>query len=156
VEDHQVRQFSPRKGGAADCLARPQGEARPADPERWRGQHQSLDLGRGGGGCACGRDRDRRRGPRPGGWTYPVVAAKRCKDVCIRIAEELRNQYLLGYSPENGAAEGRWRVLTVRTTRPEVRLSTRSGYFAPAPRNGSRGHGAGGAGGWAPRPPSPS
>ena len=68
-----------------------------------------------------------------GGWTYPVVAAKRCKDVCVRIAEELRNQYLLGYSPENAAADGRWRVLTVRTTRPGVRLSTRSGYFAPAP-----------------------
>ncbi len=68
-----------------------------------------------------------------GGWTYPVVAAKRCKDVCVRIAEELRNQYLLGYSPENGAADGRWRVLTVRTTRPGVQLSTRSGYFAPAP-----------------------
>ena len=65
-----------------------------------------------------------------GGWTYPIAAAKRCKEVCLLVADELRNQYLLGYYPTNKAADGRWRTITVKTTRPGVRLTTRSGYYA--------------------------
>jgi Ca-activated chloride channel family protein len=66
-----------------------------------------------------------------GGWTYPIVAAKRCKEVCVRVADELRNQYLLGYYPTNKTQDGRWRVITMKTTRPGVTLATRSGYYAP-------------------------
>ncbi|MBI2833000.1 MAG: VWA domain-containing protein [Acidobacteria bacterium] len=66
-----------------------------------------------------------------GGWTYPIVAAKRCKEVCLLVADELRNQYLLGYYPTNQARDGRWRAISVKTTRPGVRLATRSGYYAP-------------------------
>lgn len=65
-----------------------------------------------------------------GGWTYRIVAAKRCKRICIRVAEELRNQYLLGYVPSAGAPEGGWRMVTVRTSRPGVSLATRQGYYA--------------------------
>jgi VWFA-related protein len=68
-----------------------------------------------------------------GGWTYPIVAAKRCKEVCLLVADELRNQYLLGYYPTNEARDGRWRTLTVRTTRSGVTLAARAGYFAPTP-----------------------
>lgn len=66
-----------------------------------------------------------------GGWTYPVAAAKRCKEVCLLVAEELRNQYLFGYYPTNQEKDGRWRTITVRTTRPGVTLFTRTGYYAP-------------------------
>lgn len=65
-----------------------------------------------------------------GGWTYPIAAAKRCKEVCLRVAEELRHQYLLGYSATNHERDGRWRTIEVRTTRPGVTLATRSGYYA--------------------------
>ena len=65
-----------------------------------------------------------------GGWTYRIVAAKRCKQICIRVAEELRNQYLLGYAPSAGAPEGGWRMVTVRTSRPGVSLAMRQGYYA--------------------------
>jgi VWFA-related protein len=67
-----------------------------------------------------------------GGWTYPVTAAKRCKEVCIRVAEELRHQYLLGYQPGSQGEDGGWRSVEVRTTAPGVVLSTRSGYLAAA------------------------
>ncbi len=50
-----------------------------------------------------------------GGRTYPVVAAKRCKEVCLRVAEELRNQYPLGYSPPSPSGDGGWRTMEVRT-----------------------------------------
>lgn len=66
-----------------------------------------------------------------GGWTYPIVAAKRCKEICVRVAEELRNQYLFGYYPTNREKDGRWRTIAVRTTRPGVTLFTRAGYYAP-------------------------
>ena len=41
-----------------------------------------------------------------GGWPFPIAAAKRCREVCIRVAEELRKEYVLGYSPANCAADG--------------------------------------------------
>ncbi len=64
-----------------------------------------------------------------GGWTYPIVAAKRCKEVCLRVAEELHHQYLLGYSPAGRAEDAGWRSIEVRTTRPGVSLATRTGYY---------------------------
>lgn len=66
-----------------------------------------------------------------GGWTYPIVAAERCKEVCLRVADELRNQYLLGYYPANKTQDGRWRAITVRTARPGLTLTTRTGYYGP-------------------------
>ena len=66
-----------------------------------------------------------------GGWAYPIEAARRCKEVCLRVADELRHQYLLGYSPANLERDGRWREIVVRTPRAGVTLATRSGYFAP-------------------------
>lgn len=68
-----------------------------------------------------------------GGWTYPIVAARRCKEVCLRVAEELRDQYLLGYLPSDGARDGGWRTVVVRTSRPGVTLTTRAGYYAASP-----------------------
>lgn len=65
-----------------------------------------------------------------GGWTYPIAAAKRCKELCIRVAQELRHQYLLGYNPTPSADDGGWRTVEIRTSRPGVVLSTRSGYYA--------------------------
>jgi Ca-activated chloride channel family protein len=47
------------------------------------------------------------------------------------IAEELANQYALGYSPRNGRRDGAYRRVIVRVeTRPEVRTRTRTGYVA--------------------------
>ena len=65
-----------------------------------------------------------------GGWTYPIEASKRCTEICIRIADELRNQYLIGYYPTNRERDGRWRTIEVRTTRSGVTLMTRNGYYA--------------------------
>ena len=66
-----------------------------------------------------------------GGWTYPIQAAKRCKEVCLRIADELRNQYLLAYYPTNRDRDARWRTIRVGTSRPGVTLTTRAGYYGP-------------------------
>ncbi len=47
------------------------------------------------------------------------------------IADELDHQYALGYAPKNARADGRFRRVVVQVVaRPELRLRTRTGYFA--------------------------
>jgi Ca-activated chloride channel family protein len=47
------------------------------------------------------------------------------------IADELDHQYALGYAPKNGRPDGRFRRVVVQVVaRPELRLRTRTGYFA--------------------------
>jgi VWFA-related protein len=43
----------------------------------------------------------------------------------------LRNQYTLAYEPTNEKKDGKWRAIEVRLTRPELKVRTRQGYYAP-------------------------
>src|SRR5262249_20137051 len=47
------------------------------------------------------------------------------------IANELRHQYLLGYTPSRPivAGEDQWRTITVRVSRPDVSVRARDGYL---------------------------
>lgn len=51
------------------------------------------------------------------------------------IHSELRNQYLVGYTPTNNRSDGSWRKLTVRLDPPEgmpkLKVRAKQGYFAP-------------------------
>ncbi|MBI2956020.1 MAG: VWA domain-containing protein [Acidobacteria bacterium] len=47
------------------------------------------------------------------------------------IADELRSQYTLGYTPTNRAQDGRFRKIQVKVKRDGVRVQARSGYYAP-------------------------
>ena len=48
------------------------------------------------------------------------------------IANELRHQYLLGYTPSRPITTGeeQWRAITVRVDRSDVRVRARDGYLA--------------------------
>jgi Ca-activated chloride channel homolog len=46
------------------------------------------------------------------------------------IAEELANQYALGYAPKNSSLDGAYRKVVVRVTRADATPRTRTGYFA--------------------------
>jgi Ca-activated chloride channel family protein len=48
------------------------------------------------------------------------------------IANELRHQYLIGYTPSRpiGGGEEQWRTITVRVNRSDVRVRARDGYLA--------------------------
>ena len=47
-----------------------------------------------------------------------------------RIESDLRNYYLLGYTPTNPAFDGRFRSIEVKVRRPGVTVAARKGYFA--------------------------
>jgi Ca-activated chloride channel family protein len=48
-----------------------------------------------------------------------------------QIAEELSNQYTIGYSSRNPRRDGAWRRIAVRTDRQGVVARTKPGYFGP-------------------------
>jgi Ca-activated chloride channel family protein len=48
-----------------------------------------------------------------------------------QIADELANQYSLGYVSSNPRSDGAWRPIVVRLTRPDLAARTKRGYFAP-------------------------
>ena len=69
-----------------------------------------------------------------GGSTYPVRNLNDLPAVCARIGSELRNQYLLGYSPARPARDGKYRQIKVTVVppanTPELRANYRQGYYA--------------------------
>jgi hypothetical protein len=50
-----------------------------------------------------------------------------------RVAEELRQQYTLGFYPQN-AGDKTYRRLRVMTRHPDYRVRTRAGYLAANPK----------------------
>ncbi len=68
-----------------------------------------------------------------GGRHYPVHRLQDLPAVCERIANELRNQYLLGYAPGNAVRDGKFRQVKVMVSPPEgmpkLRTHHRQGYF---------------------------
>ena len=71
------------------------------------------------------------------------IARKGCEkadtelpDVAAKIGLELRNQYVLGYSPKNAAKDGKYRKVEVKLVKikelPPLRARYRPGYVAPA------------------------
>lgn len=70
-----------------------------------------------------------------GGRAFFPSSIYELEDICTKIAIELKNQYILGYSSTNEAKDGRWRKLQVKVNPPRglPRLSVRakSGYYAP-------------------------
>jgi VWFA-related protein len=47
-----------------------------------------------------------------------------------RVEDDLRNFYLLGYTPSNETYDGRFRTIDVRVNRPGLTVAARKGYFA--------------------------
>lgn len=47
-----------------------------------------------------------------------------------RVETDLRNYYLLGYTPANTKFDGKFRTIEVKVKRPGVNVSARKGYFA--------------------------
>ena len=49
------------------------------------------------------------------------------------LAADIHNRYLLTYTPSNQSVDGSWRTVSVATSRDDLTVRTRPGYFAPKP-----------------------
>jgi Ca-activated chloride channel family protein len=58
------------------------------------------------------------------------------QDIATRISAELRNQYVIGYTPSDVKHDGNWRKLKVRLLPPpglpQLTVHFRQGYYAPS------------------------
>jgi Ca-activated chloride channel family protein len=70
-----------------------------------------------------------------GGRLFQVLDTKDLTDIAERISEELRNEYVLGYTPTDHRRDGQWRKLKVRVNPPpglpQLTVHNREGYYAP-------------------------
>ena len=70
-----------------------------------------------------------------GGKAYFPNSVYELEDICTKIAIELKNLYILGYSSTNPSKDGRWRKIKVKLNAPKglptLSVRTKSGYFAP-------------------------
>ena len=61
-----------------------------------------------------------------------VIKVKKIRDTSAafrEIADELRTQYLLGYTPSNSRKDPGFRKITVRVTHGKYKVQARSGYY---------------------------
>jgi VWFA-related protein len=66
-----------------------------------------------------------------GGRTIEVRSEKNLERAFDQISEELRSQYTLGYYSTNTARDGSFRKVKVESTRKDVDVLSRRGYYAP-------------------------
>lgn len=72
-----------------------------------------------------------------GGRHYPIDNLNELPQISEQIGLELRNQYVLGYSPETLERDGKYRTIKLTLApppgMPPLRTYYRHGYYAPAP-----------------------
>jgi len=71
-----------------------------------------------------------------GGRHYPVDNINDLPDIAAKVGIELRNQYVLGYTPLNQQRDGKYRRVKVKLIQPRglppLRAFWRLGYYAPS------------------------
>jgi Ca-activated chloride channel homolog len=100
---------------------------------------QIYGIGIFGGGSTSeemsGPDLLRRMASMTGAHSYTINNLAEMVDVAEKIAIELRNEYVLGYSPKNTARDGKYRRVEVKLMKvaglPPLKAAFRTGYFAP-------------------------
>jgi Ca-activated chloride channel family protein len=70
-----------------------------------------------------------------GGKSYTVDDANQLPAIYSQIADELANQYTIGYTSKNAKRDGAWRRINVQVTRGGSTARTKLGYFAPKSRS---------------------
>jgi VWFA-related protein len=66
-----------------------------------------------------------------GGRLYKPLSFDALEATYAEVAEELRHQYALYYTPTNKTHDGGFRRVRVESTTPTYQMHTRVGYFAP-------------------------
>jgi len=71
-----------------------------------------------------------------GGRSFTIDNPNDLADVATKIGIELRNQYVLGYRPQNPGRDGKWRKIKVKLIPPKglppLKVFAKTGYYAPS------------------------
>jgi Ca-activated chloride channel family protein len=71
-----------------------------------------------------------------GGRLFRVDDIAEMSDIAEKISSELRNQYVIGFKPQNLTHDGKWRKVKVKVSPPEglppLTVHARTGYYAPS------------------------
>ena len=71
-----------------------------------------------------------------GGRSFTVDNPNDLADAATKIGTELRNQYVIGYRPQNRPKDGKWHKIKIRLMPPKglphLRAYAKQGYYAPA------------------------
>jgi Ca-activated chloride channel family protein len=71
-----------------------------------------------------------------GGRMFRVMDVGELGDIATRISAELRNEYVIGYTPSEMKRDGNWRKLKIRLVPPPglppLTVHNRQGYYAPS------------------------
>jgi VWFA-related protein len=92
-----------------------------AEPEEYFMQ----GMGYGGANAA------KRLADDTGGRVIAVRSEKSLEKAFDELTEELRSQYVLGYYPTNTKRDGNFRKIKVEVSKPDAKVLTRRGYYAP-------------------------
>jgi VWFA-related protein len=85
-----------------------------------------------------GGDRDMKKMTEETGGRVIEVGNKfeKLKEAFNQIANELRSQYSIGYTPTNAARDGGYRKVEIKADGKDFRVQARKGYYAPTARSG--------------------
>lgn len=91
--------------------------------------------GRGGGGYPQEPHVDGKKileqiSKETGGLLYEVSKKQAIDQIYDSIAEELRTQYNLGYTPDKASPEAGYRKISLVTKQKDLVVQTRDGYYA--------------------------
>ena len=68
-----------------------------------------------------------------GGQLFEVSKKQPIDKIYASIAEDLRNQYNLGYTPDRPASDGGYHKISLKTKEKDVTVQARDGYYASHP-----------------------
>lgn len=85
------------------------------------------------------RTSEERRGPglldelaaETGGRLYPVASLDELPAISERISNDVRTEYVLGYSPPGNNRDGKYHRVKLTVTSPDLHTYYRQGYYAP-------------------------
>jgi VWFA-related protein len=68
-----------------------------------------------------------------GGRLFEVGRKNTLDQIFTQIQEEMRTQYLIGYTPTNSVKDGSYRRIDLRTHDKDQKVQVRKGYYAIPP-----------------------
>jgi VWFA-related protein len=65
-----------------------------------------------------------------GGRMFEAKKKENFDQIYASIAEELRSQYMLGYTPDKSSADASYHKIALTTPKKDLFVQTRDGYYA--------------------------